>query len=563
MLTELHIENIAVIERADIHFGPGFNVLTGETGAGKSILIDSIDAVLGGRVSRELVRTGASGALVSAVFEGSEPEPWFLENGLEVPDELIIQRRISSDGKSSCRVSGVPVTAQQLRSLSTLLLDIHGQNDGRQLLDEARHQDYLDRYARIDTEMAAYRSAYDAWRSKRREMERLSMDEREKGRQIEQLSGIVEELERARIQPGEEAELTARRDRMKNAEKLTGALEGAHQALYQAEANAIALAGDAERFLSAAAVYAPELSGASEDVAQARFLLEDAAERVRDLRESLDFSEEEYDALETRLSLLRKLERKYGMDEAGLPTLLEESRSRLNELESASDLLMQLEKEAEKAKKAVLEAGSILTERRRSAAERLGERVQQELKELNMPSVRFLTELTPKGGEGFDATGCDEVRFLMSANAGATPGRISKIASGGELSRVMLALKSVFAETDSVGTLIFDEIDTGVSGITAQRVGEKMGALSRQVQLICITHLPQIAAMADAQYYIQKAEQDGKTFTTVTALDREGRVRELARLYGGDSVTETTLRSAEEQLNAAEAYKHTYSAQSE
>ena len=558
MLTDLHIENIAVIEKTDVAFGPGFNVLTGETGAGKSIVIDAIDAVLGGRASRELVRADAAVALVSAVFSdaGTEADAWFAANDLEPADELILQRRISAEGKSACRVNGVPVTAQQLRALGGLLLDIHGQNDGRQLLDEARHQDYLDRFADIPKEKAAYAEAYGHYRAVRKEIDRLSMNELEKDRLTANLTAEVDELAAAKLRPGEEDELSARRDLMKNAEKLTEALEGAYQALYEADENAIGLVSDAEQFVSTAAAMAPELAAAAKSVSDARFLLEDAAERVSDLRGSLEFSEAEYDAMESRLSLLRKLERKYSSDEAGLLARLEDSRKRLGELESSGDLLIQFEKDAEKAKQAVVAAGKVLTEKRSAAAKRLAKRVQDELKYLNMPSVRFVAELTPKkNGDGFDATGCDEVRFLMSANAGDTPGRISRIASGGELSRVMLALKSVFAEKDAVGTLIFDEIDTGVSGITAQRVGEKMGALSKHRQLICITHLPQIAAMADAQFNIRKTETGGRTYTTVTKLDREGRVRELARLHGGDAVTETTLKSAEEQLRAAERFK--------
>ena len=555
MLTDLHIENIAVIEKADVTFSPGFNVLTGETGAGKSIVIDAIDAVLGGRTSRELVRSGANGALVSAVFTDVNAADWFAENDVESADELILQRRISADGKSACRVNGLPVTVQQLRALGARLLDIHGQNDGRQLLDEARHQDYLDRFADVPAEKAAYAAAYGHYRDIRREIERLSMDEAEKARLTERLQAEVEELEAAGLRPGEEEEKSALRERMKNSEKLTEALERAYGALYEADENAIGLTADAEQSVRAAAAMAPELREAADGVAQARFLLQDAAERVNDLRRSLDFSEEEYDALENRLSLLRRLQRKYAADEAGLLERLKADRKRLGELESSGDLLLQLEKDSEKARKDVLSAGKVLHEKRAAAALRLAERIQAELAYLNMPSVRFLAEVTPKGGEGFDATGCDEVRFLMSANAGETPGRIARIASGGELSRIMLAMKGVFAEKDAVGTLIFDEIDTGVSGVTAQRVGEKMGELAGRRQLICITHLPQIAAMADTQFTIEKTESGGRTYTTVTELDRTGRIRELARLHGGDAVTGTTLKSAEEQLGSAERFK--------
>ena len=556
MITDLHIENIAVIERSDIAFGPGFNVLTGETGAGKSIVIDAIDAVLGGRASREIVRSGAEKALVSAVFTDADVGPWLEENEIEADGELILQRRIGADGKSSCRVCGVPVTAQQLRALGSMLLDIHGQNDGRQLLDETRHLEYLDRFAGVGPEKAAFSEAYARWRGVCREIERLSMDEFEKERRVAHLSAEIEELEQAKPRPGEEAELESRCKMLKNAGRLTEALQRAYDALYESDDNAIGLASDAARSAEVAAAIAPELAEVSKSIADACFQLTDASERISDFLQELDFSGEEFDRMETRLALLHRLERKYGCDEAGLPDALADRRKQLEEIESASDLILALEKERKTAEKLAMEAAITLSKARKIAAETLGKRIEAELKELSMPGVRFRAELTRVPGQpGFDADGCDAVRFLMSANAGQEPGRIAKIASGGELSRIMLAMKSVFAEKDPVGTLIFDEIDAGVSGIAAQRVGEKMGALARHRQIICITHLPQIAAMADWHYAISKAVCDGKTYTSVTPLDRAGRVRELARLHGGDVVTETTLRAAEEQLAAADAYK--------
>ena len=536
MITDLHIENIAVIERADISFGPQFNVLTGETGAGKSIVIDAIDAVLGGRTGRELVRSGADRALVSAVFTDVDVGAWLEENEIEPDGELILQRRIGADGKSSCRVCGVPVTVQQLRALGALLLDIHGQNDGRQLLDEARHLDYLDRFGNYAPEKDAFAAAYARWRGIRSEIERLSMDEFEKERRIERLSAEIAELEQAKLRPGEEAELEARCQRMKNAGKLTESLRRAYDALYEADENAIALATSAAHDASAAAALAPELADAAKGVNDACFLLTDAAERISDFLQDLDFSDEEFDRMETRLALLHRLERKYAVDEAGLPDALERDEAA--------------------ARREALAAAETLSKARAAAAQTLGQRIETELRDLSMPGVRFRAELTRLTGEpGFNADGCDAVRFLMSANAGEAPGRISRIASGGELSRIMLAMKSVFAAYDVVDTLIFDEIDAGVSGIAAQRVGEKMGALSRQRQIICITHLPQIAAMADSHYAISKAVRDGRTYTSVTPLSRDGRIRELARLHGGDIATETALRAAAEQLDAAEAYK--------
>ena len=559
MITDLHIENIAVIERADVSFGPGFNVLTGETGAGKSIVIDAIDAVLGGRASRELVRTGAERALVSAVFTGASVGTWLEENEIDADGgELILQRRIGADGKSSCRVCGVPVTAQQLRSLGAHLLDIHGQNDGRQLLDETRHLDYLDRFAEDDELKAAFSAAYERWRGIRREIERLSMDELEKERRSARLSAEIEELEQAAVRPGEEAELTARCTMMKNAGKLTGALRDAYDALYASDDSAIGLASDAARSAEAAAAVAPELSDAAKGISDACFLLTDAAERINDFLRELDFSDEEFDRIEARLALLRRLQRKYGADEAGLPDALAERKRQLAEIESAADLLLALEKDLREAEGEAMNAAKALSSARNAAAEKLAGRIETELRELSMPGVRFRAELTPvQGPPGFNAAGCDEVRFLMSANAGEAPGRIAHIASGGELSRIMLAMKSVLAARDAVDTLIFDEIDAGVSGIAAQRVGEKMGALAKCRQLICITHLPQIAAMADHHYAICKEVRDGRTYTGVTPLDRDGRIRELARLRGGDLATETALRASAEQLDAAEVFKNT------
>ena len=560
MIVDLHIENIAVIERADVRFGPAFNVLTGETGAGKSIVIDAIDAVLGGRVSRELVRSGAERALVSAVFTDVRADAWLEENEIDCDGELILQRRIGADGKSSCRVCGVPVTAQQLRALGGLLLDIHGQNDGRQLLDEARHLEYLDRFGDYDGLLDAFSDAYGRWHAVKKEIERLSMDEFEKERRVARLTAEAEELEQAKLRPGEEAEMLSRADLMKNAGRVTEALQQAYDALYEADDNAIGLAAEAARHASAAAAVTPELADVSKSISDACFLLTDASERISDFLQGLDFSEEEFDRMEARLSLLRRLERKYGADEAGLLDALDQRRRQLEEIESSADLLLALERDLKTAESEAAQAAAALSKARAAAAETLGERIERELRDLSMPSVRFRAELTRvQGKPGFNATGCDEVRFLMSANAGEAPGRISRIASGGELSRIMLAMKSVLAAYDVVDTLVFDEIDAGVSGIAAQRVGEKMGALARRRQILCVTHLPQIAAMADRHFSIQKDVRDGRTFTSVTPLDRDGRIRELARLHGGDLATDTALRAAAEQLDAAEAYKKTVS----
>ncbi len=556
MLNELHIENIAVIERADIRFERGLNVLTGETGAGKSIVIDAIGAVLGERVSRELVRRGAEKALVTAVFDVAGTEDWLRENDIEPEEELILQRRILSDGKSSCRVCGTPVTAAQLKDLAALLVDIHGQNDGRQLMDERRHIAYLDNFGGVGTELAAYRTEYERYRSLRRELEQLTMDEVEKERLSESLRYQIAELERAELKAGEKESLVSRRDLLRNAEKLTEALDEALRLLYADEENAVSMAQNAEYYAGRAAALVPELEGAVSAIHEAAFSLSDAAETLRDFRDGLDFSPEEYDRLEERISLLNKLERKYNRDEDALIAYLDECRERLEQIEYADERSEKLRRELETQKKQCRMAAQILREKRKAAAEALQGRIVRELRELNMPSVRFAVEFLPLEGEpGFDASGADQIRFLMSANAGEELGRISRIASGGELSRIMLAMKNVFAEHDPVATMIFDEIDTGVSGIAAQRVGEKLYTVSRGKQVLCVTHLPQIAAMADSHYLIAKEERSGRTYTDVTRLDREGRKEELARLHGGDNITLTTLASAGEQLEAAERFK--------
>ena len=556
MLNELHIENIAVIEKADIQFQAGLNVLTGETGAGKSIVIDSISAVLGERVSRELVRHGAHKGVVTAVFDLENAADWLEENEIEAEDELIVQRRISLDGKSSCRVCGTPVTASQLKELGGLLIDIHGQNDGRQLMDERRHMEYLDRFGALEDEISRYREEYRAYGDIRKEMDQLSMDEIEKARLSDSLQYQIAELERAELKAGEKDGLVARRDLLRNAEKLTDALDEAFASLYGGEENALSLAQNAEYYVSRAAGIAPELESAAAGIHDAVFSLSDAAETLRDFRERLDFSPEEYDQLETRISLLNKLERKYSRSEEELLSYLDECREKLDRIQYADERLAKLQKQLALQAKRCEESAEALSRKRRQAAAVLEKRIVKELRELNMPSVRFQVEFEALGGEpGFDAKGCDRVCFIMSANAGEELGRISKIASGGELSRIMLAMKNVFAENDPVATMVFDEIDTGVSGIAAQRVGEKLCSVSKGKQVLCVTHLPQIAAMADGHFRIAKEERDGRTYTQVQLLDRDGRRHELARLHGGDHITETTLASAEEQLQSAESFK--------
>lgn len=558
MLTQLHIENIAVIEKADIEFRKGLTVLTGETGAGKSIIVDSLGAVLGARTSRELVRTGADKGIVTAVFETNNADKWLEDNGIDLEDEIIIQRRISAEGKNSCRVCGVPVSVSQLRELGALLLDIHGQNDGRQLMDEANHLAYLDGYGDYGDTIDRFKSAYADYKACKKEIQRLSMDEIEKERMADSLQYQIDELEKAQLKVGEEEELTAKRDLLRNSEKLTEALNGAYNALYAADQNAQSLTDEASALIGRAAVIADDLRETADIIENASSLLFDASERIRDFRDSLEFSPEEYDNIESRLSLLKKLRRKYNMDEEAMLAHLDDCRRKLSELEYAGDMLIKLNKQLEKYVDNCKRIAAELSEKRRAAAESLEKRIVSELKDLSMPSVRFSVSVEPLESDvGFDATGADDVKFLISANAGEALGRISKIASGGELSRIMLAMKTVFSKNDPIETMVFDEIDTGVSGIAAQRVGEKMSDLSHGKQVLCITHLPQIAAIADNHDLIEKTERNGRTYTEVRELDRKGRALELARMHGGDNISELTLASAEEQLLAADKYRLT------
>ena len=558
MLTQLHIENIAVIEKADIEFRKGLTVLTGETGAGKSIIVDSLGAVLGARTSRELVRTGADKGVVTAVFETNNADKWLEDNDIDLEDEIIIQRRISAEGKNSCRVCGVPVSVSQLRELGALLLDIHGQNDGRQLMDEANHLAYLDGYGDYGETIDRFKSAYADYKACKKEIQRLSMDEIEKERMADSLQYQIDELEKAQLKVGEEEELTAKRDLLRNSEKLTEALNGAYNALYAADQNAQSLTDEASALIGRAAVIADDLRETADIIENASSLLFDASERIRDFRDSLEFSPEEYDNIESRLSLIKKLRRKYNMDEEAMLAHLDDCRRKLSELEYADDMLLKLNKQLEKYVDNCKKIAAELSEKRRAAAESLEKRIVSELKDLSMPSVRFSVSVEPLESDvGFDATGSDDVKFLISANAGEALGRISKIASGGELSRIMLAMKTVFSKNDPIETMVFDEIDTGVSGIAAQRVGEKMSYLSRGKQVLCITHLPQIAAIADNHDLIEKTERNGRTYTEVRELDRKGRALELARMHGGDNISELTLASAEEQLLAADKYRLT------
>ena len=563
MLELLHIENIAVIQEADIQFAPGFNALTGETGAGKSIVIDAMGAVLGGRTSRDLIRTGAARAFVSAQFSGVPADlPGLQENGI-APDEegsLLLQRDISADGRNVCRINGRPVSVAQLRAIGSELLNIHGQHDGTQLLDEERHGEYLDRFGRTEGPLSAYRAAYDAMEALRRQMEALRMDEAEKARRMDSLRFQIDELERAQLVPGEEETLLERRSLLRNGEKYLAALAGADCALSGGDegGGAVSALRDAEEALYGVRTLSEDLGNLYERLKADRCEVYDLAESVRDKREEFDFSPGELDDVEARADQLYRLKKKYGATVEDMLAYLDKCRAELDAMETADDTLIRLEGQMKKARAAVDAAGAELTKVRQAAARVLEERIQRELRELDMARVRFAIDFAAKDPS---PDGCDAIRFLMSANAGEDLRPIARIASGGELARIMLALKNVLAEQESVGTLVFDEVDTGVSGRAAQKVAEKLAQVSRHKQVLCVTHLPQLAAMADTHFSVEKGERDGRTYTRVVLLDREARKAELARITGGANVTQALLQSAGELLDAAERYRKTLEAQ--
>ena len=561
MLSLLHIENIALIQSADIRFEPGFNVLTGETGAGKSIVIDSIGAVLGERTSRELIRTGAKSALVTAVFTQVPPLPWLEENGFPTgEEELLLQRELQGDGRNVCRIDGKLVTVAQLRELGRQLLNIHGQHDGQQLLDPASHLGYLDQFGGCQPLLEDYQEAYRKWHDIRREMDKLQMDEAERSRRVDTLNYQIQELERAQLKAGEDEELSARRTLLRSAGRLMEAVQSAEFALSGDEDRdgACSLIAQAEGEVQGVSSISPELSELSEKLTALRCAADDAADTLRDLSRSFDFSPGELDQVEERLDLLYRLRKKYGPTVEDMLSYLDRCRKELDQIQYADDTLARLEKDLKKAQKEAARRGEVLSQARREAAGALQARVQEELRQLDMPKVQFQTEFTPKGGEaGMDETGLDEVQFLMSANLGEALKPIQKVASGGELARIMLALKNVLAEGDQIGTLVFDEVDTGVSGRAAQKVAEKMAQVARGKQVLCVTHLPQIAAMADTHFSVQKGEREGRTYTRLERLDRSQRREELARLIGGASITPSLLESAEELLRQAEQQKQT------
>lgn len=547
MLTSLKIENVAIIESAAIEFGCGLNVLTGETGAGKSIVIDSINAILGERTSRDIIRTGAQSAKVYAVFEDvNERVRNFLdENGIDCDDGvLIINRTLSREGKNVCRINGAPVTVSMLREIGGELIDIHGQHDNQSLLSPEKHCGFVDSFADNADLITDYREKYGRLCEIRSKLKKLTTDESSKSQRIDFLTYQIDELEKAEITIGERDELKARKSLINNSQKVIESLNIAYEAL-KADGAGIDMITDAESEISGASAYMEALGEASEKITDIRYELEDIAETVRDAMTEVDFDPSELEDIDERLDLLYRLSKKYGDTEEEMLEYLEKARAELDNIAFSEERVKELQKQEKEALSETETAACKLTESRKTAGEKLSNAICSELEFLDMPNVRFVVKCNDIG---LTENGKDEIEFLISANAGEEPKPLAKIASGGELSRIMLAIKNVLAETDGVDTMIFDEIDTGVSGRAAQKIAMKLRSASKGRQVICVTHLAQIAAQGDVHLYISKSVSDGKTYTNIKSLIEEERVAEIARIMGGMEITKLQLESAREML---------------
>ncbi len=560
MLKLLHIENIAVIEHCDIEFNNGFNVLTGETGAGKSIIIDAIGAVLGYRASRDVVRNGTEKASVTAIFErfSDEVKSWLLENDYYDGNEIMVSREISADGKSSARINGKPVTASLLKQFGILLINILGQHDSQQLLDPDSHAMFIDRFA-FDDEyekcISEYSDVFAELGEKKAEFKRLDIDKSAKIRQEEMLKFQIDELESANLIENEDEELVQQQKVIRESAKIISRISEAYSVLSGDEdfSGACSMLGTASKSLSGVAEYSEKLSSLSGRLSDIYYSTDDIASELRSLIDSLDFSEEDANRVEARLDVIHKLKRKYGNSVSEMLQYLETIKQELAEIEFSDERLAVLETEIKELDKKAWELAETLLAYRNKAARIFEEKIMKELAELDMKNARFFVKISKN--DCLTERGCDTVEFLLSANLGENEKPLDKIASGGELSRIMLAMKNVLDETDYVSTLIFDEIDTGVSGRAAQRIAEKLYRLSLKKQVLCVTHLAQISAMSDTHFQIKKSESNGRTYTNVTPLDKTGRMEELARITGGTSISETTLKNAEEMLELAAEQK--------
>lgn len=555
MLTTLYIENIAVIEKTSIDFSQGLNVLTGETGAGKSIIIDSINAIMGQRTSKELVRTGAKTALVTAQFDdvNDTVKAKLKELGYDNEDDdtLILQRSISAAGKSTCKINARPASVTVLKEVAKNLINIHGQHESYELFSPDTHIDYIDSFGELNSELDDYREKYKKYKALKKQLNEANSDESARLHEIDLLTYQTSELFNADVQPDEIEQLENERIVLMNSEKIFTLLNDARELLDGDErtAGGVESVESAMNYIQRAASLNGEYESISESITDVYYNLRDCIEAISDAADSVESDPQRLEEIDERLDLLNRLTRKYGCECNELPSLAEKMQTRLEELLSYDKNRDQLEADYKEAENNALVAAQKLSEIRKKTAKVFSERVREEMSFLNMPNVQIVTQFE---NTDFYEKGTDKIEFLISANPGEPPRPVAKIASGGELSRMMLAIKTVLASTDDIDTLIFDEVDTGISGSAAQKVGMKLKEVSKSSQVLCVTHQAQLAALADAHYLISKQVEDGRTFTQVKLLDFDGRKHELARIIGGVSITDAALAHAESMLKESE-----------
>ena len=554
MLASLKIENVAVIEKAEVNFTPGFNVLTGETGAGKSILIDSINAILGNRTSRELVRSGAQKACIWATFESipASVKKQLEKCGYEVTDDLLLYREINAEGKGSCRVNGMPATAAVVRDISSGLLSIHGQHDSQSLTNPALHLGLLDQYAQNRDLFAEYYRRYRELVTVKRQLDALNASESDKQRRIEALTAEIDTIDAAALQPGEEKTLQERKNVITHAQSILAGITAAHLALAGDEdgeqAGAADLLGGAVDGLQNSARLDESLTSMSERLNDLYYSARELATDLADRLDAYGFDAGELDQIETRLDTIYRIKQKFGMEVDELLARREAAAAELETFQSSGQKIAELKAQMQTLYAAAKEAAEKLTQSRLKGFAAMNKEMKAALEFLNMPGIRFALKHT-RGP--LSSHGQDTVEFLISTNPGEEPKPLAKIASGGELSRIMLAFKSALADRDALPTVIYDEIDTGVSGHAAQQIGRKLSAIAKKKQTLCVTHLPQIAAMGDHHLRISKSVRDGRSYTDVSPMDRAHRVDEIARLLSGEEISDAARRNAEELLDAA------------
>lgn len=552
MLKNLYIENIAVIEKTSIDFSTGLNVLTGETGAGKSIIIDSINAILGNRTSRDLIRNGCENAFVSAEFSDLSESALSAvkEYGFEPEEDgtILVQREITSSGKGKCRINGRPTTVSVLKSIGIFLINIHGQHESYELMSPELHVTYIDKLGNLKEELQNYQEAYKEYKKLSAELNKAEVDDAERIRKTDLLKYQVEELENADFHTGEYEELIEQKNIIENKERISNSLNSAREYLNGNEDadGALQSLEMAYNSLSNISDCMPDAEGIAERLQNAIYDIEDCCGEISSLFDDYGSDIGSIEEIDDRLDLIYTLGRKYGHTIDEMLDFLDKARNELEYLEKYEENRDALNENCQKLYKKAFELAEKLSEKRRKTAIQFSQAVRDEMTFLDMPNVQLV--VSQKKCE-LNNLGCDDIEILISTNPGEEPKPVAKIASGGELSRMMLAIKNVLADSDDIGTLIFDEVDTGISGRAAQKVGLKLKEVAASRQVLCVTHLAQLASLADSHFKIQKSVSDGKTFTSVTKLDHKGRVNELARIIGGVEITKATLDYAEEMLN--------------